>query len=242
VTYTQPLLILFLLMMFIGVLRSRRGGGLLLPLAGLLGLFLLSWHPAAWLFSRHLEARYPVRPFPPEAAEAIVVLSSSASPPHFERPYPLPDKETYQRCEFASWLHKSWKPVPVLACGGPSAERRQPVSATMRQLLERAGVPGSMIWTEERSRSTYENAIFGAEVLKKHGISTIALVVEARAMRRAQACFQKAGFRVMPAPCEFIEFESLQEEFIPNWLAIKRNEDTLHETVGLAWYWLRGWI
>lgn len=241
-TYTQPLLILFLLMTIIGVVRMRRHGKFLVTIAGVLGLFLLSWHPAAWLFSRHLEARYPVRPFPPAPAQAIVVLSSSASPPHFERPYPLPDKETYQRCEFASWLHKHWQPLPVLACGGPTAERRQAVSLTMRQLLERAGVPSTMIWTEERSRSTHENAVFGAEVLRKHGISTIALVVEARAMPRAQACFQKEGLTVIPAPCEFIEFESPQEEFIPSWLAIKRNEDTLHETVGLAWYWLRGWI
>jgi uncharacterized SAM-binding protein YcdF (DUF218 family) len=242
VTYIQPLLLIFLLITVIGVLRLRRRRRSLVPLVGALGLLLLSWHPVVWLLSRHLEAWYPIRPFPPEPAQAIVVLSSSASPPHFERPYPLPDKETYQRCEFAAWLHKRWQPLPVLACGGPPAERRQPVSLTMRQLLGRAGVPDAMIWTEDRSRSTHENAVFGAEVLRKHGVGTIALVVEAQAMPRAQACFQKEGFRVIPAPCEFIEFESPQEEFIPSWLAIKRNEGTLHETVGLAWYWLRGWI
>jgi uncharacterized SAM-binding protein YcdF (DUF218 family) len=241
-TYIQPLLLFFLAIASIGLARMRRGKRSGLAILGVLGLLLLSWHPVDWLLSRPLEARYPIRAFPPVPAQAIVVLSSAASPAMRERPYPLPDKETFQRCEFAAWLHTHWQPLPVLACGGPEVRAKQAVSATMRQLLQRAGVPDAMIWTEDRSHSTHENAVFGAEVLRQHGIHTIALVVEAQAMPRAEACFRKEGMIVIPAPCEFIEFESPMEEFIPSWIAIKRNENTLHEVLGLAWYWLHRWI
>jgi uncharacterized SAM-binding protein YcdF (DUF218 family) len=113
----------------------------------------------------------------------------------------------------------------------------------MRELLKRAGVPESSIWTEERSYSTHENAVYGSEILRQHGISQIALVVDAQSMPRAAACFRKQGIAVMPAPCEFHSFgPPLSEEFLPNWNAIRRNERTLHEIVGLGWYWLRGWI
>jgi uncharacterized SAM-binding protein YcdF (DUF218 family) len=109
-------------------------------------------------------------------------------------------------------------------------------------MLEREGIPETSIWTEERSRSTYENAAFGAEILRMHGITMIALVVEAQSMLRADACFRKQGITVVPAASGYREWGPLSEELIPSWKAIQRNEVTLHETLGLAWYWLRGWI
>jgi uncharacterized SAM-binding protein YcdF (DUF218 family) len=130
----------------------------------------------------------------------------------------------------------------VLACGGPERKRQLPAAAGMREVLQKEGVPETLIWTEERSHSTYENAVFGANILRSHGIDTIALVVEARSMPRAEACFRKQGIRVVPAPCEFREFERGLDEFIPSWKAIQSNEQTLHEALGFTWYWLRGWI
>jgi uncharacterized SAM-binding protein YcdF (DUF218 family) len=246
VTYTKPLLLLFSALALIGLIRLRDCKGFLLSKLALLALLLISWPPVDWLLSRPLEARYPVRPLQPAAAQApvqaIVVLSSAVEPPVYERPYAIPDKQTYERCEFAAWLYHHWRPVPVLACGGRGQKNKEPLSLTMRHLLERAGVPENMIWTEESSRSTHENALYGAGILRKQGIGTIALVVEAQSMVRAEACFRKQGITVVPAPNSFREFGSLQEELIPSAEAISRNEGTLHEFAGLAWYWLRGWI
>jgi uncharacterized SAM-binding protein YcdF (DUF218 family) len=241
-TYTQPLLLIALLVALAGLVRVGDGKRPLLLMVGLFGILLLSLPAVDWFLSRPLEARYPIRALPSAPAQAIVVLSSAVSPIVYERPYPVPDKDTYQRCEFAAWLHRHWQPVPILACGGPGANDKQAVSVTMRQLLERASVAETMIWTEELSQSTHENAVFGAKVLRQHGISRIALVVEARSMPRAAACFRREGITVIPAPSEFRKFESLMDEFIPSWKAVKRNEETLHEALGLAWYWLRGWI
>jgi uncharacterized SAM-binding protein YcdF (DUF218 family) len=111
----------------------------------------------------------------------------------------------------------------------------------MRELLRQAGVPENMIWTEEASTSTYENARFGAEILRRHGVGRVVLVVDARSMPRAAAVLEKQGIRVAPAPSRFREWEGLRE-LLPGWEAIRGNEDTLHETLGLLWYRLRGWI
>lgn len=241
-SYTEPLLILFLGIALAGVIRRKRRGGLLLIRLGLIGLLLISWPPADWLFSRPLEVWYPVHPFNGIAPQAIVVLSAAVQPPRPERPYPLPNDETLSRCAFAAWLHHRWQNLPVLACGGVMNPGEPPYAATMRQLLEGYGVPASNIWTEERSRSTHENAWFGAEILKQHGIQRIGLVVDAGSMLRAAACFRKEGITVEPFPSSFRQFGPLSDELLPSWRAIRRNEGTLHETLGLGWYWLHGWV
>ena len=202
-------------------------------------LLIVCWPPADWLFSRSLESDYPVRPFQATPdVQAIVVLGSAIEPPHYERPYAIPDQDTFNRCEHAAWIYRQSGPRPVLACEG----RQEKGTGVMRELLRRGGVPDDMIWLETESRSTHENAVYGARVLKQHGIKRIALVVEAQSMKRAAACFRKEGIDVTPAPSEFRELGPWMEELIPSWKAIRRNEMTLHELLGLAWYRIRGWI
>lgn len=240
-TYTEPLLLVFLAMAFLGLLAPNGAKKKGLALAGIAGLFLVSWPPVDWLLGLPLEARYATRPFqPPTDLEAIAVLASNVRPPEFGRPYPLPDQDTFDRCEHAAWIYKHGRPLPVLACEGKQRYARS--GEVMRGLLVRAGVPENMIWMEDRSRSTHENAVFGARILHAHGIRRIALVVDAQSMPRAAACFRKEGMDVTPAPVELRTWGPIREELLPNWHAIRRNEITLHELLGLAWYRLRGWI
>jgi uncharacterized SAM-binding protein YcdF (DUF218 family) len=245
-SYTEPLLTLFFLLGLLGAVSLPKCRGKTLVAAGLLGLLTVSWPPLDWLFSRPLEMWYPVRPFPASPADAIVVLSSGVDTPHYERPFPLPDKDTYTRCRFAVWLYQHWKSLPVLACGGrgtqPAEGGAPPFAESMREVLTAAGVPNSSIWTEDRSRSTYENALYGAEILRSRGVSRIVLVVEAQSMVRAAACFRKQGIEVVPAPSDFRQWGPLSEEVFLSWKAVRRNEITLHEMLGLLWYRLHGWI
>src|SRR4051794_37197767 len=241
-TYLQPLTLLCLIVISMGLIGLPRSKRLILSATGVLGLFLLTWPPIDWLLSRPLESGYAVEPFPSGPVQAIVVLSSSVEPANKYRPYSLPDKETYGRCERAAWLYKHWQSVPVLASGGSQNPIEQPLSTAMRELLIRAGVPDTQILTEDNSRSTHENAAYSAGILRKRGITKIALVVEAFAMPRAAAAFRREGLNVVPAPCTFRDFGPLRDELIPTWRALERNEGTLHEVVGLAWYRFRGWI
>ena len=211
-------------------------------LAGVIGLFLLSWPPAAWLLSCALEGRYAPRAFPVGEADAIVVLSGNVQPPLPERPVPLADRDTYERCHYAAWLYHNWRKLPVLACGGVGSHGGEAFSVTMRRLLDAEGVPASQIWIEDESRSTHENAVDAAALLRQKGISRVAVVTEACHMPRAASCFRKQGLHVVPAPCCFFRLHPDWQQFVPGWRAIAQNELALHEIAGLAWYRMRGWI
>jgi uncharacterized SAM-binding protein YcdF (DUF218 family) len=242
-TYIQPLLFLFLVIAGIGLYQGPRSRGKRLVAAGLTGIFLVSWPPADWMFSRPLEAQYPVRPFAPVTQlQALVVLGEGVDPPNFEEPYPVPGNNTYRRCEHAAWIYSRYGPLPILVSGGRTSRRYPTIADTMAQLLRGDGIPESMIWTEDRSHSTYENALYSAMILREHGVSRIALIVDAVSMPRAAACFRKLGIDVTPAPCDYRTMGPWRDELLPNWTAIRRNEDTLHEILGLAWYKARGWI
>jgi uncharacterized SAM-binding protein YcdF (DUF218 family) len=241
-TYSNVLVLLFSIVALAGLARLPRSQRLMVPVFAVLGLLLVSWPPVDWLLSRPLEIWYTVQPFPKAPAQAIVVLSSNVSPPEFQRPFPLVDHDTFTRCRYAAWLYQHWKPLPILACGGVGRPGTEPFSQTMRELLRQNGVPDSMIWTEDRSHSTRENAVNGSVILQSHGIRTIALVVEAQSMPRAAACFRKLGITVVPAPSDFRTWGPTSEEIMPDWKALRRNENTVHEAGGLVWYWLHGWI
>jgi uncharacterized SAM-binding protein YcdF (DUF218 family) len=240
-SYTEPLILIFLTICIFGSIRIRTCQRKTILAIGLVGLFLISWPPAQWLLSRPLEDSYKIRPFrsslPPQA---IVVLGGAIYPPHFEQPYALPDRDTFEHCAMAAWIYKQTGPVPVLGCEGSQEQGNYP--SVMRELLRGGGIPDDLIWIEDRSHNTHENATYGSAILKQHGIRQIALVTDAQSMRRAAACFRKLGMTVIPAPCDFGQLDLSYETFIPTWKAIRRNERTLHEALGLAWYSLRGWI
>jgi uncharacterized SAM-binding protein YcdF (DUF218 family) len=209
-------------------------------IASVVGLFLLSWPPAAWLASATLEARYRPASLPAAEAEAIVVLSGGANLARPETPYPTLKHGTYLRTRHAAWLHRNWRPRPVLLCVGAVPD----FSPAMQEIIQGAGVPDSMIWFEDRSRSTYENAAFAARILREKGIRTVVLVTEAYHMYRAELCFRKQGLDVVPAPCAFrsTKWGLRVGELLPGSEAILENEDALHEWLGLAWYWVLGRI
>lgn len=238
-TYIRPLLLLFLCLSAAGALRSQSHRRSRLLIVGLLGLFLLSWPPAEWLFSRPLEWSYPIRPFTPDlSAQAIVVLGGGIDAPSKARPYALPDRSTFVNCTMAAWIHEKAPALPVLACEGSHGSRVFP--SLMPALLKNAGVPESAIWLEVRSHNTHENAVYGASILNTHGIRRIILVTDAQSMPRAAACFRKLGFAVDPAPSEYGQLSF--SDLIPDSRAIWRNNRTLHEVLGLAWYQLHNWI
>lgn len=241
-TYIEPLSGVLLAMALMGLFRSGDGRRSRLLVAGIVGLLLLSWEPAAWLFARPLEWRYPLRPFSPKtSADAIVVFSANVKTPSAEHPYPIPDRETFERCSYASWLYRTWKPVPVLACGGRFADGREPFSVSMKRLLVGSGVPADLVWTEETSTNTYENARNAAEILRRQGIHKVVLVVDVQSMLRAELCLRKQGIEVVAAPSRFSELK-FPHDLIPGWSGVQLNEITLHEVVALVWYQIQGRI
>jgi len=228
--------------------RPRRGKGRhsrWIDVSAAFALFLWCWPAAAWLFASTLEASFPAARFPVRDADAIVTLSANSYLTNLSQPEPEPAFSTYLRSAHAAWLFQNWRRVPIVVSGGTLGDTGEPaMAALMRQQLLAGNVPDSMIWTEGLSRTTYENALYSATILRKNGIRRIALVTEGIHLRRAGLCFRKQGFDVVPAGCAYrtLELRSLKEFLIPNSWAIRTNEEALHEWVGLAWYKVRGRI
>src|SRR5262249_47043388 len=140
------------------------------------------------------------------------------------------------------WMWKKNPQLPVLVCGGTNSRLRTPVAAMMRLMMVAEGVPESQVWSEERSTSTYENALYGAEILRQKGISRIILVTEAYHMLPSERCFRKQGLEVIPAACNFAAVTMEPNGILPGGSGILENEQTLHELFGLSWYLVRGRI
>jgi len=244
VTYTQPFTLLSLLIIAVGLLGLRRHWKTLswrIAACGFLGMVALTWPPAVALTAQPLTCWYPKQTRPTGSADAIVVLSGAVNYPTKQRPYVLAGRDTYRRVLHGAWLYHNWKAIPILATGGPEGGG-DPAAVTMRRMLEQEDVPAASIWTEERSHSTHESALYSAAVLREHGVHQVALVVEADSMLRAEKCFRKEGIGVTPAPCLFRDTHFGGEDLLPGWPAIYRAETLMHEELGLCWYWLRGWI
>jgi uncharacterized SAM-binding protein YcdF (DUF218 family) len=245
--YVQPLYTVLLLLAFAGLIRCWRQDKTRKPIlltAALLGLFLISWPPFVSLLLLPFEL-----PFPPQFdrssdAEAIVVLSGGVlwSP---GVPHNRVANDTLLRCQYAASLHNHWRPLPLLMTGGGSQPDPEtpPYALLMRDVLIKEGVQDSLIWTETKSRTTHENAEYSAQVLRQKGITKIVLVTDAYHMRRAAMSFRKQGFIVVPAACGHRILGQIDlANLTPGWESISYTEDLLHETVGLVWYKIHGWI
>jgi uncharacterized SAM-binding protein YcdF (DUF218 family) len=89
--------------------------------------------------------------------------------------------------------------LPVLVSGGTGFRGGSSEAALMKASLENEfGVP--VRWVEARSRTTHENAVFSARILRRAGIQRVVLVAHGFDMRRAIAEFAAEGIESVGAP------------------------------------------
>lgn len=246
-TYLQPLFPALLVFLVLGIIFRDRQFSWRVALA--LALFLISWPPMARMQLRILESHYAATAPSPQGIQAIAVLASEVLPPSANRPIAVPAWDTYQRCQYAAWLFQHWAEqgyqVPVVVSGKGSTSG-PPYAETMKVVLIQMGVPANMIWTEDRARSTHENAAYVTALVRGKGITKIALVTEAYHMPRSELSFRKeggkAGLAIVPAACCFRSDPDDLPKWLPSAQAIDWNQDCLHEILGIVWYKIRGRI
>ncbi|MFD2937219.1 YdcF family protein [Spirosoma flavum] len=151
----------------------------------------------------------------------------------------------------ALYLYKIGAVQKILISGGIGNLPFQPESVddegqmTARFLIV-AGVRPADIVFESKSRNTHENAVFSAPLLRQRfHTNQCILVTSAWHMRRAIACFQKAGVVVTPFPGSFL---SGRRSFAPGeWLlpheeAFFNSYYLIREVVGYATYKAVGYL
>lgn len=183
-------------------------------------------------------------------ADLIVVLGGGLAPPDASLPYPdLSDAA--DRVWHAARLYHAGRAPRILVSGGnvwpdgePAADRvRASEAAAMRRFLLDLGVPADAILLEGNSRTTRENAIDTAAILRREGLKQVLLVTSALHMPRALAAFRTAGVDAIPASTDLAPHSDAPRvlQLMPDSDALNQSARALKELLGLWIYQLRGW-
>ena len=235
---------LFILLAIIGVLIAwrRKKFGLAVATAAIGLLYLAAMPVTAGLLIRWAEAIAFDEPAllsdtPAEAIPgAIVVLSADAQRSDIPG---VPDAVGPLTLERLAEAARQWRRLglPILVSGG--GPRGVSLAMLMSRVLqEDFRVP--VQWREERSRNTFENALYSAEILRGAGIHAALVVAHPWDMARALWSFRAVGYPVVPSPIAESKRPSLSvAAFLPQIPALLESYYTLHELIGLAWYRVR---
>lgn len=228
------------------VLLKRRKTGISLCFSGLLWLLLWSLPITSLIFGGLLENRYPHRHLDAiPVAQAIVVLGGNTANNRENWFEELSDNpSTHSRVDTASELYHAQKAPKIIVSGGALAGEVSEAKGMAAKLVAK-GVPKSAIMLENNSTTTYENAEFTANELIHNEIKSIILVTSALHTPRSMAVFDKLNLTVTPAPNPpqiTIPNDPDFIVFLPNARALHASRSIIKEYLGLAVYWLRGWV
>jgi len=171
-----------------------------------------------------------------ERADAIVVLGSGRERGDPAWGYDQPTGVGLERERYAARLAKA-SGLPVLTSGGLHYGTPPTEAALMAESLK-SDFGVAVRWQEGRSRTTWENAQFSAQVLLPEGINRVVVVTQAWHMPRAVWSFERAGLTVVPAPVGFLGVDNARPlgGWMPEFKSIWQSGQLLNEAVGQVGY------
>ncbi|MEJ6785481.1 YdcF family protein [Aminobacter sp. Piv2-1] len=245
--FAQPLNFAILLLAF-GLAASFFGRRRLLRTASLLAFLILAlaaWTSLGAVLLTPLEERYP-RPALPDEVAGIVVLGGG-----FEGAINLA-RGGYElnsggdRFVETAVLSRRYPQAKVVVSGGTGTLvlDGEGDADTAPRLLEALGVSRDRLVLENRSRNTYENALYSRQLVSPRPGETWLLVTSAFHMPRSMALFAKAEFAVVPWP---VDYRTSGQEGIGLFTdnpadSLQNTTIALREWAGLLAYWLSGRI
>ena len=151
-----------------------------------------------------------------------------------------------ERVTKAFELMRKYPDLPFIFSGYSDKINPQGISESeaFKQLIFEQGLADRAGYYENQSRNTYENVVFMkpmiAQIDKSDPPKAWLLVTSARHMYRSVLIFRKQGIDVIPVPVDYQTGNSLRwtsfdlEEGAYQWNRL------IHESVGLAAYWITG--
>ena len=133
----------------------------------------------------------------------------------------------------------------VITSGGPDPAEplQQPSSIVMRDALVGLGVAASRIRLESTSRTTHDEAVLIAPMLRSLGAERAIVVTSAIHMPRAFGAFRAAGIDAVAAPAPDPDASApRRQRWLPAERGLRYSAELAHEYIGLPYYWARGWF
>lgn len=223
--------------------RFWRRLGVALVVLAVASLYLLSLNPVSRVLLSSLE-RYPpldLRALEGRDVGAIVVLGAGRRSAAPEYGGDTVNELALERLRYGARVFRATR-SPVLLTGGRVRGEDFSEALLMKEtMVDDFRVP--VVWTEDRSRNTAENAAYTSELLLGEGISEVVLVTHAWHMPRAVEAFRNAGLQVLPGPTGFTRASSARKgpsrAWLPTAKALQRSAWAVHEYLGRGWYQLR---
>ncbi|MDF3151928.1 YdcF family protein [Mesorhizobium sp. XAP10] len=245
--FIQPLnLAIFLLLAgLLAVTTGRRRLAAAGSVLAFLILALSAWTSLGAMMLNPLEERFQ-RPPLPEKVDGIVVLGGG-----FEGAINLARggyelNSSGDRMVETAILARRFPTAKVVVSGGTGALflDGEGDAATAPRLLTALGVAADRMILENKSRNTYENAVFTKELVTPKPGETWLLVTSAFHMPRAKALFDKAGFATVPWP---VDYRTSGREGVGLFRdnpadSLQATTMAIREWIGLFAYWLSGRI
>lgn len=209
------------------------------PLLALVALFiyLISINPVAELVLNPLETQYPLPSLDEiRQCNAYIILGGGTNEtgPTIDGKG-MPEGDALARVIAGYRLYLIFqKPIIVSGGGVPGHE---PGAVTMKRFLVSLGVNERHVYTESRSRDTYENARYTSQICGENRFKRVLLITSAYHMRRSMMLFGKFFKDVTPYPAGFRADPTYHlMHFLPDAGNMLNVELAIREYMGILFY------
>lgn len=242
----QPLgaILVLLVLTVMALLAGWRRAGATFAVLALAITFISGWTSFGAMALHPLESRFERPEPPPGDVAGIIVLGG-----FFEGAINLARggyelNSSADRIVEAAILARRYPDARIVVTGGSGSLvlDGEADGATAPRLLEALGVERERMLMEDRSRDTYENAIFTRELVDPQPGETWLLVTSAFHMPRSVGLFRKLGLEVLPWPTDYRTTgrASLGLDFTQPSMNAQLMTTALREWTGLLFYYVAG--
>jgi uncharacterized SAM-binding protein YcdF (DUF218 family) len=180
--------------------------------------------------------------------QAIVVLDGGTSWYRVgDRSLDVPLDTTALRGLEAARVYALLSDPLVIVTGGTVGPARagRPEGGALVETLVRAGVPRDRVLLDTTSANTRAHAVNVSAILRARGISRFVLVTSATHLRRAMLAFRNVGLQPVPSAAPLRSADDARtglSRWMPDRNSLWISEQAVYDAVGLAYYWIRGWV
>jgi len=192
---------------------------------------------AAALLTRHA-APFEARDGSGRATAIVLLAAGGERVPGGSGSFSLMSATEASRVLEAARVFALVSPDWIISSGGADLPDDVPSGEVMRDALVQLGVPPARIALESSSRTTHEEAVLVAPMLKRLGVQRTILVTSAIHMPRSLGTFRAAGIDAIPAPAAA---PGARRRWLPSARGLAFSAQVLHECAGLVYYRARGW-
>ncbi|AOU98505.1 hypothetical protein BI364_11570 [Acidihalobacter yilgarnensis] len=245
--FTQPSNVLLgFSMVGAALLPWRRGSAwaVTLLLVGVGGLAACAILPVGTWLMRPLEDRFSQPQPMPAHVNGIILLGGAINlAESADRHMPALNIRAERMTAFAA-LARTYPHARLLFSGGNARlfSNGETEADVARKIFVSIGINPARMSFDAKSRNTHENAVFSFRLAKPKPGQVWLLVTSAADMPRAVGCFRAVGWPVIPFPVDY-HTRSRGNPLFPGLVSgLQRTDWAVHEWLGLAYYWLRGWV